>query len=345
MPENFYNKSAPPVAVEFYRGGIVESEHRAYVAIYDSLEHEIYSLGDPNYVTFLRSSTKPLQSFAVVMSGAADKFGFTPAELALTAGSHGAEPFHIETVTGILKKLGLDESALKCGAHPPLDAHARKMLRKSGQEPRRIHHNCSGKHAGMLATALALGSDLDLYLETDHPVQTFINEIIATIAGISVNQIQIGIDGCSAPVHAFPMRDAANAFARFIDPSGLSTEYKRTAQRMTDAILSHPEMIAANQDRICTELMRAGRDVDLIAKGGAEGYYAVCWRDPDRGKGVGMCIKVEDGAQRARDPLIIALLQKLGVFGIDLPENIKQFASGEITNFDNIDVGNVFVRI
>lgn len=345
MPENFNSSSPPPVAVEFTRGGIVECQHRAYVAVYDSDGNKIYSLGDPEFVTFLRSSAKPFQSFAAVLSGAVDKFGFTPAELALTSGSHGGEPIHVETVTAILRKLGLDESALKCGTHPPLDGGARNMLRDSGEEPRRIHHNCSGKHSGMLATAVALGEDIECYLDPHHPVQTFISEIIATLAGISVDQIRIGIDGCSAPVHAFSMKDAATAFARLIEPSGLPEEYVIAAQRIADAARAHPEMIAACQDRICSELIKAGRHVDLIAKGGAEGYYAVCWRDPRSRRGVGLCVKVEDGAQRARDPLVIALLQKFGVFGRDLPEDIKPFAAGKVTNFDNIDVGNVYVRV
>lgn len=342
---NKYHNITPPVLVEFWRGNIVESQHRGYYCIVDSAGNLIDSAGNPDFETFLRSSSKPLQAMAVVLSGAFERFGLTDRELAIICGSHGGEDIHTETVSAILAKIGLTSSDLQCGAHPPLDKAAREALCKSGQSPTFLHHNCSGKHTGMLANAVHYGLPIEDYLSPSSRIQREITDIIAILSGTAVKDIEIGFDGCSAPVHGLSMRAAALAFARLIDTSRLPGKYAEACGIITRVMRSYPEMIAAVSGRICTELIRAGTSHELVAKGGAEGYYAVAWKDPVSGRGIGLTVKIEDGSQRARDPLVIRLLQKYRLFEHDLVENLKLFATELIHNFSGREVGKVKIKV
>lgn len=341
LPER--DVKAPPASILFYRGGIVESLSRAYCCIVKSTGELILSIGNAEQVSFLRSSAKPLQALSVITSGAADKFGFSAREISLMSGSHGGEDIHVETVRSILAKIGLNESALQCGAHPPLAQHAREVLQERHIEPQPVHHNCSGKHSGMLATAVHLGIDSGNYLSRTSKVQEIILKNIAEIADIDAGKIRMGIDGCTAPVHALPMRNAALAFARLVDPDYLPVELADAARKVTKSMRECPEMVAATKDRICTELIRGGRKTELIAKGGAEGYYAAAWIDQFSGKGMGLALKIEDGSQRGRDPLVISLLQKAGALDEELPDNLKPLAETEIKNHRGIVVGKIAI--
>ncbi len=342
---NIDSRPAPPALVLFRRGGMLESVHRAYVCAADSSGKIVYSKGDPDYTTYMRSSAKPLQALAVLLSGAVDKFGISEQEIAIISGSHGGEPIHLETVKSILSKAGLDVSHLQCGVQKPLDAKARKELHRQGIKPQRVHHNCSGKHAGMLATARALNESLEDYLNPKSPAQKRITGLIAQVAKVKSEDIIIGIDGCGAPVHGVSMRAGAVSFANLIDPVDLEPELAIAARCVSRNMRAYPEMVAATEDRICTEIMRVGRMFELTAKAGAEGYYAVSWRDTETGAGIGMSVKVEDGAQRARDPLVIALLQKFGILPKDLGPSLRQFSPRPITNFKDEEVGSIEVRL
>ncbi|MFH0765958.1 MAG: asparaginase [Calditrichota bacterium] len=337
--------SIPPVVVSFTRGGIVESRHRGYACVADSDGNLRFSLGDPDYVTFLRSSAKPLQAIAAITSGAAEYFGLTEWELAIISGSHGGEDIHVDTVQSILNKLGLDANALHCGIHPPLDNAAKEALEKSNQPFRVLHHNCSGKHAGMLAAALVDGIVLDNYLDPDSPVQRRITGLIAELAGIQPQDVVIGLDGCSSPVHGLSMQAAARTFARLVDPQELTPGLKQAAERVVQAMRTYPEMVAARQGRVCTQLILAGAHVGMIAKAGAEGYYMAAWIDPQSGKGMGLTLKIEDGAQRARDPLTMAILQRMGVLDKTLPANLASYGANPITNWAGKTVGEVMVDL
>jgi len=335
----------PPALIEVTRGEQVESSHRAHVCVMDSSGKKLFSLGDPRHRAFLRSSAKPLQAAAVILSGAAEAFELTDRELAVISGSHGGEDIHVKIVRSILKKADLDQDALQCGIHFPLDASVRSKLQKSKQKPSPLHHNCSGKHAGMLLTAKHFGKDIDNYLDKAHPVQQQIIRLIARASDVPTSEVGIGIDGCSAPVHSIPLQNAALAYARMIDRNYVSDYLAGAFKTITDSMRSFPELVAANQDRLCTELIRAGMDFELIAKAGAEGYYATAWRDPESGKGIGMTLKVEDGSQRGRDPLVVKLLRLFSVLPDVLPESLKQFAERPITNHTGTDVGTIRVRV
>jgi L-asparaginase II len=329
--------------VEITRGDEVESSHRGYACVVDSDGKIIYAIGDSAHRTLLRSSAKPLQALAAVVSGATERFGIAQSELAVIAGSHGGEDRHIAAVASVLNKAALPPDSLQCGIHPPLDVESGEGLRRQGIPPSALHHNCSGKHCGMLISALALKASTEDYLDPAHPVQQLILELMAEFAGIGVADISLGMDGCSAPAHSMPMRSAALAFARLVEPDGLRSASARAAAEVYRAMLAHPEMVAASRNRICTALIRAGAAVGLTAKSGAEGYYAAGWRDPATGRGRGLTVKIEDGAQRARDPLVIAILGRFGVLPASLPPELKVFAASPILNHRRAPVGEARV--
>jgi len=339
MNINTSSPSTPPVILELTRGGIIESQHRGYICVTDASGEILYSRGNPDFVTFLRSSAKPFQAAAVVTSGAADAFKLSERELALVAGSHGGEKIHTETVVALLTRAGISIEALQCGIHPPLDADAKADLDRHGEEYSLLHHNCSGKHTGMLLTAKHLGFPLDNYLDPTHPLQTRITAVIAECANIPVDQVVIGIDGCSAPVHGIPMRGIATMFARLVEPYGISKPLSVALKRVGAAMRAHPEMVAATKGRICTDLMRVGGSSLITAKAGAEGVYGAGWWDDGRKTAVGVGLKVEDGTQRGRDPALMAILQQFGALSNPLTESLAVYASGPIKNWRGIEVG------
>ena len=335
----------PPAVVEIRRGGLVESVHRAHACVVGSDGRLWLTIGDSNHVAYLRSSAKPLQAAAMIRMGLTAAYALERHEIAIICGSHGGESIHVETVQALLAKAGLDVKALQCGVQSPLDASVRRDLQGDGFEPTPLHHNCSGKHAGMLLTARLLNLDLAEYLDPASQVQQGITAFIGEVSAYNPGSIVIGRDGCSAPVHALPMRNAALAFARLVEPTGLTDAAASAMQTAARAMRAHPEMVAASRDRICTELIRAGGEFDLTAKGGAEGYYAVAWRDRESGLGMGLTVKVEDGAQRARDPLVLTLLQEFGVLPEPLPATLQQFSAKSIENFAGKVTGEVVAKL
>jgi len=331
--------------VTLSRGGLVESRHRAYACVAKADGELLLALGDPDFTSFMRSSAKPLQAVAAVASGAIDAFRVNERELAVITGSHGGQSIHTETVAAVLAKGGLDATALQCGVHLPLDERRRDELTCRGEKPSALHHNCSGKHAGMLLTARHLGLDINGYLQPEHQVQQLILQVMAEMSGMAPEAIAIGVDGCSVPAHAVSMRAAARAYAALAQPDVLPARMAAAAARINSAMHRHPEMVAATRDRICTELIKAGAAVGLVAKAGAEGYYAAGWRDAKTGEGLGLAVKLEDGIQRGRDPLVIAILQRFGALPVELPPALAPFTAGEIKNWRGLPVGEVRVSL
>jgi L-asparaginase II len=319
--------------VEVTRGGRVESEHRGAVAVVDAQGNLIAHAGDVALVSYLRSSAKPFQLLPLVESGAADRFGFTDAELAVIAGSHSGEPRHVAAVQSILNKIGLREDALQCGIHVPFNADAAKALRAEGREPSRLHNNCSGKHSGMLAQAVDRGLSTHDYLDPQHPVQIAIRQRLAELGGITFDQIGVGVDGCSAPCFAMPLRAAALAFAR------LAEAREDGLRRVARAMLDHPEMVAG-EGRIDTDLMRAMPN-RLASKGGAEGYHGMGIVQPD-GSAWGIAIKIADGdGKRGGHPVIIEVLRQLGILDDAALAKLQSYHTWPVTNHRGLEVGEL----
>ncbi len=260
----------PAPLVEVRRGAITESRHRGHVAVVDADGRMVAKLGAPETVTFLRSSCKPHQAIPLVASGAANRFGFTEEEIAIAAGSHSGEPIHTATVGSMLRKIGLDESALKCGVHEPFSEAAARELRASGKPPHVFHNNCSGKHAGMLALAKHLGAPTESYDQPDNPAQLMILQTVAQFSGVPPGNIVLGTDGCGVPVFGVPVRAMALMYARLVTPPAEFDKATREAcERLVQAMIHHPEMVGGTRDRLDTELIRAAKG-RLISKVGAE---------------------------------------------------------------------------
>jgi L-asparaginase II len=323
--------------VEVTRGGRVESEHRGAIAVVDAAGNLIAHVGDVQLVSYLRSSAKPFQLLPLLESGAADRFGFTDAELAIVAGSHSGEPRHVAAVQSILHKIGLSEDVLQCGIHVPFNAESAKALRDAGREPTVLYNNCSGKHAGMLAQAIDRGLSTTDYLDPQHPVQVAIRQRLAELAELPAEQIYVGVDGCSAPCFAMPLRASALAFAKLAEAG--SKMQAAGLGRVAQAMLNYPEMVAG-EGRLDTDLMRAVPQ-RVVSKGGAEGYHGMGVIRSD-GLALGIAIKIGDGdGKRGGHPVVIEVLRQLGVLDEAAFTALQSYCAWKITNHRGLEVGEV----
>jgi L-asparaginase II len=306
------------ILVEVTRGPLVENVHRGHVAVVDWQGNLLYSVGDPGHITYWRSSAKPFQALPIVESGAADRYGIEPKELALFCASHSGEKIHTDTVLGIFKKIGQDPSLLQCGVHMPYHAETARAMTQAGEKPSALHCNCSGKHSGMLTLVTHLGYDPANYLELDHPLQQLILDYVAEFTGYPREQIAIGTDGCGVPVHGLPLYNMALAYARLAHPQGNPSRIE-ACRRMTAAMIAHPEMVGGT-DRFCTDLMRTAGGV-LVGKAGAAGVYCVGIME----EGIGIAVKCEDGSSRGRDPVVVEILKQLGFLSAQQVQSLEKY--------------------
>jgi L-asparaginase II len=302
-----------PVLVELTRGGYPESAHRGAVAICDASGALVWSAGDVDRPIFARSSLKMLQAIALVETGAADAFEVSAPELSLACASHSGEPVHVRAVGAWLERIEADETCLACGAHLPSGEAAARALLREGLEPSRLHNNCSGKHSGFMTLARHLGVDRQGYERPDHPVQRRVLATMAEMAGLDIAHTPIALDGCAAPAIALPLRALARASARIADPTGLATDRAAAARRLDAAVRAHPVMVAGS-DRACTRIIEAS-GASLSVKTGAEGVYVAVLD----ALGLGVALKIDDGAGRAAETAIAAILAALGVVSADHP--------------------------
>jgi len=321
--------------VQVTRGTARESLHRGAVAVVDRSGRVRYRAGDPELELFLRSSAKPLQAIPLIESGAVDTFGLGEHEVAVTCGSHSAEPEHLAAVRSILEKAGLDEGALQCGVQPPLDAAQAAALARAGRTPTALHHNCSGKHAGMLATCRAHGWPVDTYRAPDHPVQREIAGIVGEFCGVSSAAMATGTDGCGVPTFHLTVAQTALAFARLADPADLAPRRRTAAARLVRVMVAHPRMVAGT-GRLDTVLMEAfpGR---LVAKEGAEGVSGIGL--VERGWGIG--VKIEDGSRRGLGAVVLETLRQLEFVSASDLDALAAHYRPEIRSTDGRVVGEM----
>ncbi len=291
---------AVPLA-EVWRGDFLESVHRGHAVIADATGTVIQAWGDPDQVILPRSACKMIQALPLIESGAADAFRLTDRHIALACASHQGAPIHTGLVTSWLSALGLGDDDLRCGPQFPSDREAANALIRAGQMPCQVHNNCSGKHTGFLTVARHAGADPE-YIDPDHPVQIRVREVFEDVTGEA--SPGYAIDGCSAPNFATTVLGLARGMARFAAPSTLGA-LEPAATRALRAMLAHPELVAG-EGRACTELMRA-MDGRVALKTGAEGVFTAIL--PERGLGV--ALKIEDGATRASECAITSILVEL----------------------------------
>jgi L-asparaginase II len=296
---------ANPVLVEVTRSGRVESRHRGALAIVGADGKMVFSLGDVSEPVFPRSAVKAIQALPLVESGAADAFGFGNRELALSQASHGGEPKHVAGVVAMLSAIGLDDKALECGTHAPSHSTSAAELIRRGEKPGPLHNNCSGKHANFLALARHLGIDHRGYVAADHPVQRRVGEALEALTGAAHGRDNCGVDGCSIPTYAVPLISLAQGFARFATGAGLAPKRAEAARRLYRAAVGEPFYVAGS-GRFCTEAMAALAGAALV-KTGAEGVFCAALRD----LGLGVALKADDGATRAAEAMMAAVLSRL----------------------------------
>lgn len=291
-----------PVLVDVWRGALAESRHRGAFVVADADGRVVEARGEVERVVFARSAIKPLQALPLIETGAADAFAVAPHELALACASHGGETQHVDAVAEWLRRIGLDEGDLECGAHAPYHAPSARALYAAGREPNAMHNNCSGKHTGMLTTAVHMKEHTSDYIRREHPVQQRVERALAEMCGVDLAAAPSGIDGCGLPQLGIPLAALARGIARFGAPDGLARDRAAACRRLAAAMIAHPVMLAGT-GRFCTRATQAAGGKALL-KTGAEGMYVAAVP----AKGLGIALKIDDGAARAAEVVMAALL-------------------------------------
>jgi L-asparaginase II len=320
--------------VEVTRGNDIESIHFGSVAVVNARGELLYQAGDPDFLTFTRSTLKPFQALPFLQAGGPAHFGFAASELALLCASHSGEPMHTDAVKSILRKAGCTEHQLRCGRHEPMFYAATGMSPPADETYSQLHHNCSGKHAGFLACCALHGHAPDTYLDPRHPVQQAIRTAVAHVASLTEADLHSGIDGCSAPNYAMPLSRLALAYARLAAGSTdtLDGEY---LNNLFNAMTMYPELVSGTGRSDLAFMQTAPGD--WVAKVGAEGVQALGIRSA----GLGIAVKIADGNPRALYTATISVLQQLGV--IQLPEAtpLAQWVRPQLKNFAELRTGEV----
>ena len=330
--------------IETTRGNIVESIHYGSVAIAFNGRKNIISIGDSEHPFFLRSSAKPFQALAFLERGGGDQFNFSLQEIAVFCASHSGTDSQVDILSRLQKKIGITEDMLQCGVHPPFhEKTAQRML--ANDEP--LHpnrHTCSGKHTGMLAFVKMIGEPFETYLEHTHSVQKHILDTFSEMCNVPVNSIHLGVDGCSAPVFAVPLTNAAAAFVKLCQPDNLPLERANACRTITTAMAAHPDMVAG-PGRFDTAVMKTAKG-KIITKIGSEGYQGISVM-PGASKffkgSIGITSKISDGdlALRAGSIVSLAILKRLRVFSDQELADLKEYYIRPIKNWRGINIGEI----
>ena len=317
--------------VTYLRGGQVESQHEVHVVIVNAAGQLLARSGDAELLAFPRSSSKPVQALPLALAAPE----LPHEELAIACASHAGTPAHLAVVQQLLKRSGSSVADLRCGTHPPFDPDAAAALIRQGQSPNPLHHNCSGKHAGMLLACVYLGWPREGYTDPSHPLQVRIRELHAELAGIPLEAVIAGTDGCSVPAFALPLQGTARMFSMLASPAGT---HAAGLERIFQAITAHPFLIAGS-GRLDTTLMPL--IPGLVSKMGAEAFYGLALRETPHGS-VGVAFKIIDGGERARPHVALAVLEALGV---SLTDAVRALAPVTQHNWAGHEVGAVNVHL
>ncbi|MCW8916405.1 MAG: asparaginase [Magnetovibrio sp.] len=325
---------ANPVLIDVTRGGVVESRHRGACVVMDTKGDIVHVWGDVEAPVFPRSSLKPVQALALIETGAADAFDVTDEEIALACASHNSERDQVSRVMTWLHRVGLDVDDLECGSAESMSLDVTKSMSRSGEMFTRAHHNCSGKHAGFLTTALHMGEPTKGYIQPDHPVQQRVTRIIEEMTGVSLAKSPCGADGCGIPVFAIPLVGLARAMVHMIS-SDFGEERMASTHRVIAAMAAHPHMVAGTK-RFDTRMMEAtnGR---VLTKIGAEGVHVAMIPD----YGLGVALKIDDGTMRASEQAMGSLLDRLGVLSSEAHDQVTDLIEKPIFNTVGVQVGEL----
>ncbi len=330
--------------IETTRGNTVESIHYGSVAIAFYGSKDIVSIGDSKHPFFLRSSAKPFQALAFLERGGGNQFSFFPQEIAVLCASHSGTDSHVDVLSRLQKKIGITEDMLQCGVHSPFHEKTALRMLKNDEPLHPNRHTCSGKHTGMLAFAKMIGAPFETYLKNTHPVQKHILDTFSEICEMPVNSINLGVDGCSAPVFAVPLTNAAAAFAKLCQPDNLKLERANACRTITTAMAANPDMVAG-PGRFDTAVMKTAKG-KIITKIGSEGYQGIGVMPGACNffKGsIGITSKISDGdlALRAGSIISLAILERLRVFSDKELGRLKEYYTRPIKNWRGTDIGEI----
>ena len=343
-----------PIAATTYRGEAIENTHIAHVAVVDARGRLLYAFGDPTRLTLARSAAKPAQALAVLETGALERFGFEEADLALMCGSHNSEERHIERARQMIAKAHASEADLRCGGHPPIsDAVYRSWINRDFT-PGAVCSNCSGKHAGMLAGAQAIGAAVQDYHRPDHPLQIRVKHTIAEVCDLPDEGVEWAVDGCNLPTPAFPLDRLARLYAKLADaaaqPAGAEPSARSAAlARIYRAMTGYPEMVAG-EGRFCTALMRSFEGA-LVGKVGADASYAIGVRPsgqtarPGANGALGIAVKVEDGNATVLCAIVADLLNQLEIGTAAQRAELEAFRSPPMRNTMGVETGRMALSV
>ncbi|MCH2250902.1 MAG: asparaginase [Cognatishimia sp.] len=317
--------------VDITRGPILESIHYGDAVVCNAQGEIVHAWGDPHKIVLPRSSAKMLQALPLVESGAADAFGLTDAQIALSCASHGAQPIHTESVASWLSDLGLSEADLRCGSHEPSHKESRRAMLLAGESPCQLHNNCSGKHAGFLTLNKHLGGHSE-YIEIDHPVQQACLSAFEEVTGET--SPGFGIDGCSAPNHAVSLVGMARAMGVFAGANPEGDARNRAACRIHRAMAKYPVLISA-EGRACERLINAASN-KIAVKTGAEAFFIAILPEQK----LGVALKITDGSTRAAECAIAAILVKLGALNPAHP-HAQRYVNWDIKNANGWSTGHM----
>ena len=321
--------------VEVTRNGIVESRHFGAAVVCDYTGNVLESWGDIETLVFPRSALKPFLAIDVIESGASDHYALDDAELSLICASHQGEEMHEKKVGEWLNRLGLSPEQLACGATLPDDLKNAHKLIASGQHGCRLHHNCSGKHAGFLTTALHLNMPLEDYHLAEHPVQKLSLDTLSNLADINLRQYPSGIDGCGFPAPTMPLACLGRVMARFSNPGELTKQHAKAISRLHEAIIREP-YYAAGHGTVVSDLIQITKG-KVLPKTGAEGVITAAL--PERGLGV--ALKISDGSARARTVALLAILDHLGIFSDLEKKQLEPHITPQIKNSRGLIIGDI----
>jgi len=318
--------------VEEYRGGVLENVHYGAVSVVDEKGNILYSAGNPEHLTFLRSAAKPFQAIPVMKRRLEEVYGLAGHEAALFAASHRGEAFHIDALESMLRKTGIAEEALHCCSTYPLNEDAKAERHRAHEAKRRIFHNCSGKHTGLIALCKHMGWDERTYYSPEHPVQKEIVQTLAYFAEVPEASIPQGIDGCGLPIFALPLHKIAYSFLKLACTDLIDdADTRDAAARMARLMNEYPDTIADTKF-VCSALLK---DSNLSAKGGAKGVYGIGLRK----ERLGISLKVSDGSEQVWPCIIASILERLGYSDKATINRLYELVPNTIVNDGGTEVG------
>lgn len=320
------------VLIEEYRGPLLENKHRGWVCVLDENEQLLYHAGNPDHVTYMRSSAKPLQALAFFALRLDEVYDLTDQEKTILSGSHQGGPYHVAALESIARKMKIDEDALVLLPCYPADAGYRDQVVAAHIPPRKFYHNCAGKHLATIAMARFFGQPEDTYYQIGTPVQEYLANFICELTGCPRKDLILGVDGCGVPVYGMSLRHMATAYSRLIQPEKIENETLREKVKMLDACTHAWPQYINKENYVCTCM---NEDSNIWAKGGAQGVYCFAIRD----KKLAVSFKVEDGSEEEWQLVIWNILRQLGYEDSVAAHNMVKLRPFEIINATGHAVG------